>query len=236
MRVIGIIPAHLNSKRFPNKVLYDIDGKPLIQHVWETAKKAKNLDEVYIATGDRPIMMFCNDFGAKVIETKKLHKNGTSRLSEAIDYVDCDIAINIQADQLIIPVDLIENMVEKVKEENFHIITGFRPIFDKKEYYDKNVVKGINTIGIAHNFCRKINEKYKDLYKVHIGIYAYPRITLENYKLLVGSNLEEKYRLEQYRFLESGIIFKGINTKEFTLSIDTKEDIKKYEDYKTKKL
>src|SRR3989338_6432053 len=84
MRIIGIIPARMASTRFPGKPLAKILGKPMIQWCWEAAKKAKSLNEVYVATCDEEIVKACKRFGAKAIMTSDKHQRASDRTAEAV--------------------------------------------------------------------------------------------------------------------------------------------------------
>ncbi|MDD4940368.1 MAG: NTP transferase domain-containing protein, partial [Candidatus Omnitrophica bacterium] len=83
--VIGVIPARYSSTRFEGKVLADIGGKPMIQHVWERAKQAKLIDELIIACDDERVAAAAKEFGAAVVMTAKQHTCGTDRIAEVVN-------------------------------------------------------------------------------------------------------------------------------------------------------
>src|SRR5512143_2027079 len=102
MDVIGVIPARYSSTRFEAKVLADMFGKPMIQHVWERAKQAKVLDDLIIACDDERVAEVSRSFGAKVVFTAKGHASGTDRIIEIVNPLDVKIVVNIQGDEPLI--------------------------------------------------------------------------------------------------------------------------------------
>ena len=104
MNLKVIIPCHLNSIRLEQKVLINIHGLPMVEHVRRRALLSKKVDNVYVATGDNEIKNIIQSYGGKVLFTKNNHINGTSRVSEAVDLVDCSHVILIQGDEpLLVP-------------------------------------------------------------------------------------------------------------------------------------
>ena len=101
MKMYGIIPARLNSTRLPEKALFDLNNKTLIQRVYENIKKNKKLEKLFVATNDKKIKDNVLSFGGNIIDTEKNHLNGTERCFEASNKVnikDEDIILNIQCD------------------------------------------------------------------------------------------------------------------------------------------
>src|SRR5258708_28066463 len=112
MKVIGIIPARLAATRLPDKPLLDIGGKTMIQRVWEQARKATVLLEVYVATPDEKIATVVAGFGGIPIMTSPDHRSGTDRLAEAAKNLDADIVVNIQGDEPLVDPQMIERAVQ----------------------------------------------------------------------------------------------------------------------------
>ena len=102
MRVIGVIPARYGSTRFEGKPLADIWGKPMIQYVYERARKASILDRLIVATDDYRIKEVVEHFGGKAVMTSPRHPTGTDRSGEVIKDLDVDVVINIQGDEPLI--------------------------------------------------------------------------------------------------------------------------------------
>ena len=230
MKVIGVIPARLDSTRFPAKVLADLWGKPIIQHVYERARKAKRLDEVLIATDDEKIFDTAKKFGAEVVITSKKHLTGTDRVSEAVKKINAEIVINIQADVPLISPLMIDRVV-KVLSDNSTLVmaTLMKKIEKKEEFYNPNVVKVvIDKQGFALYFSRSPIPYLKDnfvSYK-HIGVYGYRKDFLLTFVQLPRSPLEKIENLEQLRVLENGYKIKMIETDYELIEVDTKEDLR----------
>jgi len=101
MAVLGVIPARYGSTRFMGKALADLLGKPMIQHVYEQAMKAKNLDRLVVATDDRRIFDAVKGFGGEVLMTSE-HPTGTDRVAEVASRTDAEILVNVQGDEPLI--------------------------------------------------------------------------------------------------------------------------------------
>ena len=230
MKVIGVIPARLNSTRFPGKVLADLWGKPIIQYVYERTKKAKRLDEVLIATDDEKVFKAVEKFGAKVAMTSKEHLTGMDRVSEAVKKIDAEIVINIQADAPLINPLMIDKVAEVLLDDpNLVMATLMKKIEKKEEFYNPNVVKVVtDKQGFALYFSRSPIPYLKDglvSYK-HIGAYGYRKDFLLNFVQLTRSPLEKMENLEQLRVLENGYKIKMIETDYDMIEVDTEEDLR----------
>ena len=141
MKVIGIIPSRYNSSRFKGKALSDICGKPMIQHVYERAKKARLLDELIVATDDKRIYNAVMKFGGKVVLTKK-HNSGTDRIAEAAEKIKADIIVNIQGDEPLISSRMIDSAIGFFKMDKLAVMgTIKKEITSPDELYNPNIVK-----------------------------------------------------------------------------------------------
>src|SRR3989338_5976839 len=118
METIGVIPARWASTRFEGKVLAMICGKPMIQYVWEQAKKAKSLDELVIAADDERVVRAVERFGGKAVFTAKGHSTGTDRLTEIVNPLDVKFIVNIQADEPLLAPSMIDDLVDVLKRDN----------------------------------------------------------------------------------------------------------------------
>ncbi len=230
MKVIGVIPARLDSIRFPGKVLADLWGKPIIQYVYERTKEAKRLDEVLIATDDEKIFDAAKKFGAKVVMTSKKHLTGTDRVSEAVKKIKAEIVINIQADVPLISPLMIDKVAEVLLDNsNLVMATLMKKIEKKEEFCNPNVVKLLtDSQGFALYFSRSPIPYLKDgfaSYK-HIGVYGYRKDFLLTFVRLPRSPLEKIENLEQLRVLENGYKIKMIETDYDLIEVDTKEDLR----------
>ncbi len=236
MRAIGVIPARYASVRFEGKVLADICGKPMIQHVWEAAKKAKTLDEVLVACDDDRIYKAVVAFGAKAVMTARAHASGTERIAEAVSDIDVKIVVNIQGDEPLIHPSMIEDATYPLLNPagSFPVTTLMKRIEDEDEIADPNVVKVVvDKKGNALYFSRcpvpfvRDDEPGMRIHYKHIGLYAYTKDFLFTYKNLPVAKLEKLEKLEQLRILENGYPVRVLETKYDTIGVDTREDLEK---------
>ncbi len=233
MRVIGIIPARFHSTRFTGKVLADLGGKPVVQHVWENSKKSKLLDDLVIAADDERIIRQAEVFGAKAVYTSPDQPSGTDRLAEVVNPMDVEIVINIQGDEPMVRPEMIDELVRGILDEkDVRMATLAIRIKDTGEIRNPNVVKVVlDRNGYALYFSRSIipyrRFENSSVYYKHLGLYAYTKDFLFEFVNLPKSNLEMTEGLEQLRVLESGYRIKVIETKFDTVGIDTPDDLER---------
>jgi len=238
--VIGIIPARYSSTRFEAKVLADILGKPMIQHVWERAKQSLLLDDLIIACDEELVAKVAREFGAKVILTAKGHISGTDRIAEVVNPLDVKVVINIQGDEPLIHPTMIDNIAASILEdESIYMATVMKKIEEPELINDPNVVKVVvdkNNFALYFSrgpipFCAQNSEVKSPIYYKHIGLYGYTKDFLFTYKNLAVSHLEKIEKLEQLRVLAEGYKIKVIETKYDTIGVDTAEDLEKVKEY-----
>ena len=200
MDVIGVIPARFSSSRFKGKVLADILGKPLIQHVWERAKQALILDDLIIACDDELVAQVASGFGAKVVMTSKAHACGTDRIIEVINPLEVKVVINIQGDEPLVHPTMIDSVARSLLEDSsISMATIMKKIEDPVMVNDPNVVKVVvdkNNFALYFSrapvpFKAKESEVAHPAYYKHIGLYGYTKDFLFVYKNLPVSNLEK---------------------------------------------
>ena len=234
MDVIGIIPARYSSSRFEGKVLADILGKPMIQHVWERAKQALVLDDLIIACDDERVAVVAKKFGAKTVLTAKGHASGTDRICEVVNPLDVKVIINIQADEPLIHPTMIDRLARALLDDaSISMATVMRAIDEPELINDPNVVKVvIDKNNFAVYFSRspvpyhaKNSQVKVPVYFKHIGLYGYAKDFLFTYKNIPVSYLERVECLEQLRVLEEGYRIKVIETKHDTIGVDTEQDL-----------
>jgi 3-deoxy-manno-octulosonate cytidylyltransferase (CMP-KDO synthetase) len=235
MNVIGVIPARYSSVRFEGKVLADLLGKPVIQHVWENAKKAKRLDDLVVACDDERIFKAVEAFGGKAVMTAKAHASGTERLAEVVADMDVKIVINIQGDEPLVHPSMIDDVAYYLSSTpEISCATIMKRIEDEHEVADANVVKVVvDKKGHALYFSRcpipfvRDEEPGMRVHIKHIGLYGYTKDFLFTYKNLAMSKLEKLEKLEQLRILENGYPIMVIETKHETIGVDTREDLER---------
>ncbi len=233
MNAIGIIPARYGSTRFEGKVLAELMDKPVIEHVYETAKRSRMLDRLLVATDDERILKCVKSFGGRATLTSTDHLTGTDRLTEVVNPIDVKIIVNIQGDEPLIHHTMIDELVRTMLEDSsITMATVIKRIENKDEIMDPNVVKVVvDRDGFALYFSRspvpfEKGAKSKIFYK-HLGLYAYTKDFLFTFTNLPKSKLEETESLEQLRALEHGYRIKTIETDYETVGIDTPEDMEK---------
>ncbi len=230
MHVIGVIPARLNSTRFPKKILHPIQEKPMVVHVYEQAKKATSLDDVIVAIDAEETAEALKPFKVKTIMTAVEHASGTDRIFEAVQDMDADVVVNIQGDEPTIDPDLIDALVSQFEGGDVQMATAAGKDMDAKKLTDVNTVKVLlDGDGYAVNFRRKPVAAEAGGYYHHMGIYAYTKAALEKFTNLPPSENEQKLKLEQYRALDNDIKIKVILTDKVNKGIDTMDDLKQFE-------
>ena len=157
MKIIAIIPARYASTRFPGKPLAMINGKPIIQYVFEAASKASLINRVIVATDDERIFRKVKEFGGEAWMTSSNHISGTDRISEVAKKIDADIIVNVQGDEPLIEPEVINQAVEPFINQNSELYMGTicTEIKSEDELKDPNVVKVvIDRSGYALYFSR----------------------------------------------------------------------------------
>ncbi len=241
MKIIGIIPARYASTRFPGKPLVDIQGKSMIQRVYEQCGKAVKLSSVLIATDDQRIFDHVQSFGGKAWMTSPEHQSGTDRCAEIIQSGitgEWDAVINIQGDEPYIHPEQIDMLCTLLEDKNVSIATLVKKIDDPSELFNHNNVKVVlnnkmdaiyfsrSPIPYNRNFPEQEWLKNSTYYK-HIGIYGYKTKTLAEISGLAKTNLEITESLEQLRWIENGYHIKTAVTNLESVAIDTPDDLLK---------
>ena len=230
MKTLIAIPARMASVRFPNKPMIMIDGKPMIQRVWEKAIES-DLGKVIVACCEDEVFNLITSIGGQAILTNPDLPSGTDRVYEAIKNLDgisqYDSIINLQGDMPLIRSNDI-NKVNIPLKQGFDIgtlITNLTNI----EKNDPNITKArINwikkdLIGKAIDFDRSIGNTINNYH--HVGIYSFRYDSLKKFVFLSPSKNEKKLRLEQMRAIDANMTIGVSYIKEVPLSVDTKEDL-----------
>ena len=237
MKFIGIIPARYESTRFPGKPLADINGKPMIQRVYENV--AGELSGVWVATDDQRIFDAVARFGGKAILTSTAHRSGTDRVAEAAEIIsantDFDVVVNIQGDEPFVSGGQIRALKECFSDET-EIATLVRIIEEINELFDQNKPKVVvsdnkNALYFSRSTIPFLRGVEKDewlreaTFYAHVGIYAYRKDILKKLSELKPGILEQAESLEQLRWLENGFSIKTAVTDYSGFGIDTPEDL-----------
>lgn len=228
-----VIPARYASTRLPGKMLEKIEGKTIIQWVWEACKKA-NSGEILIATESEIIVQQAIQFGARAVITSDKCQSGTDRVYEVAQSTQAQYIVNVQGDEPFVAPSTIKNVIARLKQSQADIVTACMPTVDISSVSNPNHVKAVlNNEGKALYFSRSVipykrentPESLKAPYYIHCGIYAFKRKALEKFVSLPKSNLENLEKLEQLRALEAGMTIESILIEKLGPAIDTIEDL-----------
>lgn len=242
MKFIGIIPARYASTRFPGKPLALLDGKPVIQHVYE--KVAAVLEAAYVATDDERIYDVVKSFGGQVVMTRTDHKSGTDRIEEAIEKIggEWDVVVNVQGDEPFVAKSQLDTICHCFDDSTTQIATLGKPFESMEAVQNPNSPKiVVDNMGFAMYFSRSVipyvrgKEKSSWLthypFLKHLGIYAYRKDVLRQITQLPQSSLEIAESLEQLRWLQNGFKIKVGTTDVETVGIDTPQDLERAEEF-----
>ena len=235
--VTAIIPARWASTRFPGKPLVELRGKPLVQHAWERACRAKLVERVIIATDDMRIAQAAFDFGAEVALTSKKHPTGTDRLAEvAAKLKSSRIILNVQGDEPDIAPATIDRLARALLDNpGLGMVTAANPVTDPADIRNPNVVKVVAGLdGRALYFSRSVIPHDRDGsggvgYLRHQGIYGYRRGVLLSFVKWRPTPLEKAEKLEQLRALEHGVAIGVIVVRRSSVGVDVPGDLAKAE-------
>ena len=242
---MGVIPARYQSTRLPGKPLIKIGGISMIKRVYKQVEKSKHISEIIVATDDKRILNEVINFGGNTVITSKKHKSGTDRIAEVVKNKKCDIVVNIQCDEPFIDPKIIDKAIKPLIDDNtLNVSTlavkfsnvedlynegNVKVVFDKdyNALYFSRAVIPFNRTDSGNNLKKlKTISKDKKFYK-HIGLYVYRKRFLLKFARMKESYLEKTEKLEQLRIIENGERIRVVLTNKDSLSIDTKNDLKK---------
>lgn len=238
-QVLAVIPARLDSTRFPGKVLYEHKGQPLLWYVWREMSRSKRIDRVIIATDSSELGQIAEQFGADVFVSKRKHLTGSDRIAELAARVKPDIVLNIQADNLGLKAGVIDRALEQfLKERKFETATLARKITTDSDLFNPDIVKLVMDANQRALWfsrfplpylrgAKETNRHRQFAFWEHIGVYFYSRKALNQFAKLPRSAAEKAESLEQLRLLEYGLPMKVYPTRSRTVSIDSPNDLKK---------
>ena len=230
-----VIPARMASSRFPQKVLADIGGVPMVV---ATARRVSEVDRVVIATDSEAVRDRAADFGIEAVMTSASHQSGTDRVAEAVRIVGADeeeIVVNVQGDEPFIEPDVVRKVYEKTAE----VAASKRPamMVSCYKYIDSEAAEDPNHVKVVTDhedyalyFSRSkipYDRDVRDRWKGHLGIYGFTRHTLETFCALDESPLEKVEKLEQLRALWHGYEIAMVEVASRSFGIDTKEDLER---------
>jgi 3-deoxy-manno-octulosonate cytidylyltransferase (CMP-KDO synthetase) len=236
-RIVGVIPARLESTRLPRKPLRLICGHPMIAWVYYRARRAPSLDHLLVATDSEEILDYCRSTGIAAEMTSSAHRCGTDRIVEVMDRLAADIYVNIQGDEPMVTAEHIELMLKPFRELLETQVSTLKVAISPQEARNANNVKVVSDVsGRALYFSRALIPHDRDgrgqvQYFKHLGLYAYAAAALQIFKTLVPSTLEQHEKLEQLRLVENGVPIHVVETLQDTIGVDTEEDLKRVEEH-----
>ncbi len=238
--IVAIIPARYASTRLPGKPLADINGKPMIEHVYERVQRASLVDKVMVATDDQRIAAAVESFGGNAVMTPVKARTGTDRIAFVVRSLpDAHIIVNVQGDEpLIVPAMVDEAVRPLLSDSSIDVGTLIRKIESDEELKNPGIVKVVRTeSGRALYFSRSIIPFSRDIsgeevlrthtYYKHIGLYVFRRDFLLRFPDLAQTNLELAENLEQLRILEHGYSIAATITRHDSVTVDTTEDLER---------
>ena len=239
MKIVGIIPARLQSTRLPRKLLLNVTGKPLLQYVWETACECPDLHDVVVATDSEEIAEAVHRFGGRAEMTGD-HNSGTDRIAEVTRrcFSDADAIVNLQGDEPELEPSVVAALVREIRTSGSQMATVAAPITSPDVVRDPSCVKVVMDVnGRAMYFSRSpipfsrdiaIEDHFRDdepsPWLLHVGLYAYRRDFLLKLRTMPPSPLEQLEKLEQLRALQCGASMSVAVVNHASVGIDTPED------------
>ena len=242
LTIACVIPARLNSTRFPEKILAKLQGKPLLAWDWQAARATNTFDTIAFAIDSSKTATIIDQFGGTYFYTAPQCLSGTDRLIELMTSgtIKADIWVNWQADEPFITPQMIKTLLQTCDTNTAALWTLKKRITSLKQALDPNIVKVVSdTRGYALYFSRSLIPFYRHKsiefdkmnYYKHLGIYAYTQKALEIISTFPTSALEKAEQLEQLRFLQHGLTIQVHETDQDTISIDRPIDMQKAELY-----
>ncbi|NQS88791.1 3-deoxy-manno-octulosonate cytidylyltransferase [Patescibacteria group bacterium] len=229
MRVIGIIPSRLESKRLPRKALIDIEGLPMIVHVFKRAKLCSLLDEVYVATDNKEIYDTVLAHNGKAVMTSSAHRTGTDRIAEVARGMDADIVVNIQGDEVLLDPAHIEAVTKPLIEDKEVQIAILVSLYKKQN--SKSDIKAVLNLNnnvlycsrqdIPSDACVNVAAMWKMCF-----IVPFRKGFLMKYTSWEETPLEKIEFNEYLRILENGYNIRAVPVDNTHTSVDTPEDLK----------
>ena len=248
--VLAVIPARFHSTRLPGKILANIAGKPMIEHVYRRVTAASRVHAVLVATDDERIAQAVRAFGGAALMTRAGHVSGTDRIAEAVSGLPCRAVVNVQGDEPLIEPETIDAAIAPLlADASVEMSTLSRPFKSLEEFNSPHVVKVVtNLAGDALYFSRapipasglsvaspsalratgdKLAASVPSIARAHVGLYVYRRETLLKLAAAPPAPLELEESLEQLRALAHGIRIRVVETRHAAAGVDTPEDLER---------
>jgi len=233
MKTIAVIPARMDSSRFPGKPIAMLLGRTMLEHIYKRVTMSDSLDATYIATCDEEIRQVAQDFGAPVIMTANTHERASDRVAEAVAEIDAELIVMVQGDEPMTHPKMIDTAVAPFRDDpKLNCVNLVRSIDNEADFYNINTIKVImNQQGDALYMSRqpiptidKLGFMQTLTYK-QVCIIPFRRTTLFDYTRLPPTPLEQLESVDMLRLLEHGYRVKMVKTEFDTQSVDTEADL-----------
>lgn len=237
MRALAVIPARYASTRFPGKPLVDLCGQSMLERVVRAAQKAKDIDQVLVATDDERILRECERIHVPCVVTSPELPSGTDRVAAAAASMDdsFDVVLNVQGDEPLLEPALLTTLAHELIRSGADVCTPVTRLVSAEELDNPTICKvTLRTDGSAMYFSRSViphvrgvhgNERLQVTeYWKHIGLYAYTRRSLQRFISLPPHPYELAESLEQLRLLADGARYMCVETSNHLIAVDTPED------------
>ena len=228
MKVLGMVPARLESSRLPKKALLDIMGMPMVIHTCKRAQMATKIDKVYLVTDSQLIQEAAKAYGIEVIMTGSQHKSGSDRLAEACEKLDCDIVVNVQGDEPLLKPAHIDAIVAPLLEDSsLRISVGVTPYTKKNSASD---IKAVLDLDDNIMYCSRndlpsdARTPVKESFKMCF-IVPFRKEFLLQFAAWKPTPLELIEYNEYLRVLEHGVKIRAVRIEDAKVSVDTPQDL-----------
>ncbi len=227
MSVVAVIPARMGSTRLPAKVLTDIDGVPLVAHVVDRVRLSGCIDEVLVATDSPVVADVARAMGIDTFISQRIHPTGTDRVAEAVEHLQADIVLNVQADNAHLHPGTVDAVVACFEDPNVQMATPVCPFPEHLDVNDPSHVKvAIDGSNRARYFSRS-PVPHAGPWWLHIGVYGFRTAALQRFARWERGVLEVAEDLEQLRFLENEMSFVVTPVDHAGISVDTHADLER---------
>lgn len=230
-----VIPARMESSRLPGKVMKNISGMSMIEHVIKRTNLVVPAKDIFIATDNQEIINHTNDMKFKSILTSKSHQNGTSRVAEAAANLDYDFIIVVQADEILLMPDQLQVLIAKIESRSERITYNLISKITPKDLNDTSVVKSLVAPNSRIVYLSRRNPltnngpETEKFIKKNTGIFAFPKEVLLNINNLPDTPIQIAESIEQLKLIENGIQIHGVYTEHSYPSINEEKDLANYE-------
>ena len=237
MNIVCVIPARAESSRFFEKPLAPINGKPMIQWVYDHCKDVPEFQEVYVATDSDKIKVAAEAFGAKVVMTRSDHDTATERLYEVSTKIAADLYVMVNGDEPLLTREaIIQCIPESIGEGELYVSNLMTDFSNPVEVVDATNLKIVTD---QHDRCLFISRSpipypkgnMDYVYHKFVGVGAFNKKALEFYHNTQRGPIEKIEENDSFRFIENNVPIYYYNCHCKSLSVDTPKDIAGVEAY-----